>query len=464
VVSAVAETTPDFAPAMLACPACLSVCRRHSIYLRTIRDIGLDGPVVLSVRVGKYRCATCRTIFKHELPFAGKSKRYSTRAVRKATVAVQEDKTTYTALPNRLNRDFSVQPAKSTGWVWFQEFAGQIDIEEYLRWACSRFSGQISVDSVKDGDMHMWFATDPLNHDLILGYYRAEHANSETLIAFLTTLRDKYGLQPKLFTSDDANVFDNAPNKVWPGVPLQLCHFHVMRTMTYRRLRHSLRAYINRLKPVKPPKNTRPDGTPVPKNSRGYMGDMDYIMKLDAYQKGSELWTELHRKRRLFFKSERNLLKPKSIEHKEAEFLDRFCKLFPELKQFRQLVLDFYALMNCKDLASAQLLRMAFLRRWAKAAKEDENIAYARKQMKDHKWFARLFVFTAFENAHRTTNSTERANRWFRKRQKTHYRNRKEHTIKNMLHADLIYRRERAPTGQPPKQLKRISTPTRKIA
>ena len=32
----------------------------------------------------------------------------------------------------------------------------------------------------------------------------------------------------------------------------------------------------------------------------------------------------------------------------------------------------------------------------------------------------------------------ERTNRWFRKRQKTHYRNRKERTIRNMLKADLV--------------------------
>src|SRR6185312_10951818 len=105
---------------------------------------------------------------------------------RKATVAVQEDKTTYTALSHRLERDFSIRPAKSTGWAWFQRFAGSIDIEEYLRWACGRFSGQLSVDSVQDGDVHMWFATDPLNKDLILGYHRAERPDAASLTAFLT--------------------------------------------------------------------------------------------------------------------------------------------------------------------------------------------------------------------------------------------------------------------------------------
>jgi hypothetical protein len=179
----------------LSCPACHAECKRHSVYLRKLRDIGVDGPTILEVRVGNYWCATCRKFFKPEVTFAPKGKRYTARAIRKATVAIQEDKTTFTGLPNRLARDFSIAPSKSRGWYWFQDFAGQIDIEEYLRWACSRFSGQISVDSVADGDMQMWFATDPLNKDLILGYYRDKHANAESLTAFLTTLRDKYGQQ-----------------------------------------------------------------------------------------------------------------------------------------------------------------------------------------------------------------------------------------------------------------------------
>lgn len=412
----------------------------------------MDGPTVHTVPIGNYRCVTCCRFFKPELPFAGKGKRYTTRAVRKATVAVQEDKTTYTALPQRLNRDFSIRPSKSSGWCWFQEFAGQIDIQDYLRWACGRFSGQLSVDSVKDGDMQMWFATDPLNKDLILGYHRDEHANAETLTKFLTILRDEYDIQPKLFTCDDATVFDNTPQKIWPDVPAQLCHFHVIKNLNYTHLRHSLTSRLNQCKPVKPPKEPRPDGKPLPKNSRGY-ASAAFVEAVLRWKQEQEVWGEMHKKRRLFFKTENNLRKPESLKRNEAELLKGWCERYPALGVFRRFILDFYGLLSCKDAASAELLRQAFLTRWEEEAKTDAHFAHALKLFADDKWFARLFPFTAFENAHRTTNSTERANRWFRKRQKTHYRNRKEHTIKNMLHADLIYRRERTPTKKPPNRL-----------
>jgi hypothetical protein len=110
--------------------------------------------------------------------------------------------------------------------------------------------------------------------------------------------------------------------------------------------------------------------------------------------------------------------------------------------------------MDCKDVASADMLRKTFLRRWSEAAKTDEHFAHVFKQLKNDKWFGRLFPFTAFENASRTTNSTERANRWFRKRQKSHYRIRTERTITSMIHADLVYRRNREPSDTPPTILK----------
>ena len=41
-----AAATTDFAPATLACPICNAVGKRHSTYMRRIKGISLDGPVV----------------------------------------------------------------------------------------------------------------------------------------------------------------------------------------------------------------------------------------------------------------------------------------------------------------------------------------------------------------------------------------------------------------------------------
>jgi len=59
------------------------------------------------------------------------------------------------------------------------------------------------------------------------------------------------------------------------------------------------------------------------------------------------------------------------------------------------------------------------------------------------KKFEKTLTFLDYENLDSTSNQVERTNMWFRKRQKTHYRNRKEENIINMLKADLIGLMER---------------------
>jgi len=190
----------------------------------------------------------------------------------------------------------------------------------------------------------------------------------------------------------------------------------------------------------------------------------EYVYAFAKYQRDQEAWVEMHRKRRLFFKSLRSLDRPDSRERREAEYVAECCERHPELAEVRRFVLDFYAIMDCKDAAMAEMLKRSFVRQWAGPAQRDRNFAHVVGLFKNKTWFARLFPFTAFENASRTTNSTERANRWFRKRQKTHYRNRKEHTIRNMLHADLIYRRDRLPPDVPPVSLRRKTNPLQGVA
>jgi hypothetical protein len=46
-------------------------------------------------------------------------------------------------------------------------------------------------------------------------------------------------------------------------------------------------------KPVKPPKNPRPDGTPVSKYSRGYM-DAPFVYALLDYTVAQEVWVDMH--------------------------------------------------------------------------------------------------------------------------------------------------------------------------
>jgi hypothetical protein len=72
-----------------------------------------------------------------------------------------------------------------------------------------------------------------------------------------------------------------------------------------------------------------------------------------------------------------------------------------------------------------------------------------------------MITFLDYMNLDLTSNHVERTNRWFRKRQKTHYRNRKERTIRNMLKVDLS--RWSDHSGQPDVRLKQRSSPAQAI-
>jgi hypothetical protein len=284
---------------------------------------------------------------------------------------------------------------------------------------------------------------------LILGYHFCDSPNTESLTAFLTTLRDAYGIRPQLFTGDDARVYDAVPGQVWPGVAQQLCHFHAMRRLLLEHLRLSLLARVRALKPKKP--------------GRWQFKPLSYKLAKKQYKQDLAEWTELHRKRRLLLKSPHNLLKKNSVARGEAVYVLEVCRQFKTLATLRELVLNVYSVFNSKDAAAADVLRRGLLGKWKGEAERDEHIRNALAKLADDDWFGRLFAFTRFENAQRTTNSTERANRWFRKRQKTHYRNRRAHTITNMLHADLVYRRERAP-NEPPTRLREKTAELRQPA
>src|SRR5260370_16921866 len=96
-------------------------------------------------------------------------------------------------------------------------------------------------------------------------------------------------------------------------------------------LRHSLKARIDRLKPTKPDRLEETD---------------ESMRKHVAYKKKKKVWTNLHRKRRLFFKSIASLEKPKSMEAKEARFVTLPCNRNKGLHKFRLFILHFYPFMH----------------------------------------------------------------------------------------------------------------------
>jgi hypothetical protein len=137
---------------------------------------------------------------------------------------------------------------------------------------------------------------------------------------------------------------------------------------------------------------------------------------------------------------EREFLKrPEKLNPDQQRVIKDLCKRHKTLKVIREFVVDLFELFRknqSKREARLRIVSMILNSRYKKNA----DLVLALKVLRKRGVFEKAITFLGYENLEQTTNHVERTNRWFRKRQKTHYRNRKERTITNMLKADLTGR------------------------
>lgn len=402
----------EVAPPRAECPVCHVECKRHSIAQRKVRDISLDGERIIPIKVGVYSCLNCDKHFRLQTGLAEKGKHYSKRALDKGFVAVRDDKNTFTALPNRLARDFHIAPSKSTCHRWFHEKAGLIDFgKEYEPQAVQSFSGALAIDEVYDGEFCLFFATDPLNKKPI-SFHLCRSGGTKELEIFLLHLK-AIGITPEVLIVDGSNLYFSVPQKVWPNVKIQLCIFHVIRNCQDDLL-DGIRAYHRAL-----PK----------KAIWGHDFDPPAWWTWSVEQKARE--RDLIKDFRYAFTTRSENLTPQ-----QQKVVADLCEKHPTLNTIRQFQQELMVLFE-RNQTEKQARRKFHQMLTTPEYRENIHIRAALRRLSRGK-FEKMITFLDYENLDYTTNHVERTNRWFRKRQKTHYRNRLDRTIRNMLKADLM--------------------------
>lgn len=410
----------EVAPPKAECPVCHAECKRHSIARRKVRDISLDGERVIPIRIGVYSCPNCDKHFRLQTGLAEKGKHYSKRVLEKSFVAVRDDKNTFTALPNRLARDFHIEPSKSTCHRWFHERAGLIDFQrDYEPQAVKSFSGALAIDEVYDKEFCLFFATDPLNNRP-LSFHLCKAGNTEELKKFLLYLRF-IGVMPEVLIVDGSNLYASTPQEVWPNVKIQLCVFHSIRNCQDDIL-DGVRAYYRSI-------------------SKAAQWTFDF--------EEPEWWTHSVQKKarqRQLLRTHRYVFttRREKLSSEQQRILEELCANHPVLAIFRQFEDDLLSLFGknqTKEMAFQQLASMLANPDYS----TNVHLRSAMARLGKGK-FPKMITFLDYENLEHTTNHVERTNRWFRKRQKTHYRNRLDRTIRNMLKADLMRWSENPPS------------------
>jgi len=372
----------------------------------------LDGPRFIAIRIGVYFCPSCRKHFRLQTGLAEKWKHYGNRSLEKSFTAVRDDKTTFTSLPNRLARDFHITPSKSTCHRWFHERADRIVFEkDYEPQAVKSFSGALAINEVYDKEFCLFFATDPLNNRPV-SFHLCHAGNTEELKKFLLYLKS-IGIVPEVLIVDGSNLYGAVPQEVWPNVKIQLCVFHAIRNCQEDIL-GGIRAYYRSL------------------SKKPQQWDLDFDEP--------EWWTKSVAKKarqRKLMRTHRYIFTTRSenLSDEQRKILDELCQEHEGLRVFRQFENELLSLFNkvqTKEEAHRKLAAMLANSEY----KANDYLRTALARLGKGK-FEKMITFLDYENLECTTNNVERTNRWFRKRQKTHYRIRTERTIRNMLKADL---------------------------
>ena len=282
---------------------------------------------------------------------------------------------------------------------------------DYEPQAVNSFSGALAIDEVYDKEFCIFFATDPLNKRPV-SFHLCRSGDGQELETFLRHLKS-IGVKPEVLIVDGSTLYASVPQKVWPGVSIQLCVFHVIRNCQDH-IQDAIKAFYRLL----------PKGKRWPHE--------DFIAPewwTNAIQRGNRD-RHLIRNNRYAFTTRTENLKPE-----QREILEGLCQHHPALctiRRFHSDLLSLFERNQTKEQARQKLRTMAENPDY----QEMPYLVLALKRLSTAK-FEKMVTFLDYENLDATTNHVERTNRWFRKRQKTHYRNRKERTIRNMLKTDL---------------------------
>lgn len=155
--------------------------------------------------------------------------------VEKAVEAVYRDGMAMRRVPQRLARDFWVQPSEGMIRQWCNLYRAGFDFEaDYQPRVVRQFSGILCVDEVYQDELALLLAVDPAapDGDRLVGYQLVHGAvDADVTATFLIHLKEA-GIHPEEVITDGSSLYPTVLAKVWPAAVHQLCLFHETRRVT----------------------------------------------------------------------------------------------------------------------------------------------------------------------------------------------------------------------------------------
>lgn len=287
---------------------------------------------------------------------------------------------------------------------------------DYLQEALKGFSGYIAVDELYDGPFCVLLLVDSRRGRRLLYEVldqNPDQADVERFLARFKKLAEARGLKVRGVTTDGSSLYPEPVRKVFgPGVPHQICRFHVLMDITeavlhaLAQVRKGLRAQLPKL------------GRGRPSRSQAKL--------IRRKKRAEEYLSQLFEHRYLFVQ---HCLSPA-----ERQTVQRLSRRHPELRHLRKIMDEVYRLFDRRCSTETALTKLANLRRHVRRFRKLGKAL--RPLFSPNLEKALLFLDDKLLSG--TSNAVERGNRRYRKMQQSVYRVRTQGHIQQRMALDMV--------------------------
>jgi Transposase len=284
----------------------------------------------------------------------------------------------------------------------------------YLDRALENFSGYIALDELYDGPFCVLSLVD--NRSFTRLTYRVlEHDPRQGDIrAFVRDFKarlDARNLKVLGITTDGSDLYPVPLKAVFPGVPHQICEFHVLKEMT-KAVLHALAKVRKDLKATLP---KRPRGRPPKTQAK----------ETRRAQRLERQVSDLFEHRYLFVR--------KRLTAAEGKTLQRITRGLPDLRVLRSIMDEVYRLFDRRCRTATALERLAKLRA---RVRRFQRVSRALAKL-DSPNLEKALTFLDDKLLPATSNAVERGNRRYRKAQRSIYSVRTAEHIRQRIAVDM---------------------------
>jgi hypothetical protein len=290
----------------------------------------------------------------------------------------------------------------------------------YLDKALADFSGYLAIDEVYDAPFCILSVVDNRRYQRLAFRVLDQDPTQDAVLAFLKEFKgqlDRRGRSVRGITTDGSSLYPNALKELWPGVRHQSCEFHVLKEIS-KAVLHAL-AKLRKAMTAQFPK--QPRGRP-------------------SKERQGQAWLIASRKRcvaELF--EHRHLFVRHHLSAAQQRQLGKLTYGRPPLRTLRKIMEEVYRLFDRRCKTQTAVKKLQRLRRRVRRFKQ---LGQALNKLKSP-MLEKALEFLDDKLLGATSNAVERANRRFRKAQKSIYCVRTKEHLEQRLALDL-HREQRA--------------------